>query len=152
MNKTLAITVIGLGLIALFAALIIAEVSQPPAWQAELDRYIAHVRTASGDSITITAIERARHPEAFAREQSRAVFGDDVYYDRFLPFPPERLRCILVQRTHPGKGSRRQILFAAFHQDLYHADWVIHEGASEPFDPDALDRLAVIGCNLGLKP
>lgn len=152
MRKTLAVTLAGLVLIVLLAALVIAEVIQQPAWRAELDAYARHATTSRDEVITVTAVRRARHPHRFEQGHSHGTFGDDVYGARSLPFPPTRVWCVLVTRQRPGRGIVDQVLYVALHQDLHHAEWIVHQGETAPFGQRTLETLDELGCNLRLTP
>lgn len=153
MRKALALSAIALVLIIVLVVLAVIEISRPPEWQEALDEYIAHCHDSLDDTVAVVSLERARQPDRFSVEQSRAVFGDDVYYSYgSLPFPPQKVWCALVERKSPPlRMARRQVLFVALHQDLHNADWVVHEGEIEPFSQPFLESLDLVGCDLGLK-
>jgi hypothetical protein len=43
------------------------------------------------------------------------------------------------------------VIFANLHQDMYNAQWIIHEGEKVPFSQTFLDRVASFGCDLDLS-
>jgi hypothetical protein len=154
MQKPLALSVIAVVLIVVLAVLVIIEISRPPAWQVQLDEYIAHCREELGHGVTAVRVERATEPAAFSANASRAVFGDSVYYSyTSWPYPPDKVWCVLAEREYvPGYKPREQILFVALHQDLHNADWVVHEGETKPYSASFLETLSQMGCDLGTAP
>ncbi len=66
---------------------------------------------------------------------------------RPLPYPPVDLWCALLGQE---SAASRSIVFLALHQDMYNADWVLHEGAKDPPAPEAAAVLSEVGCELGL--
>jgi hypothetical protein len=91
---------------------------------------------------------RARHPERFAPALSLEIYGNDVYGDREVPYPPQRLYCLHIERSGAGAQRSRQVLFLALHRDLHYADWIVHEGAREPFGAQAIQALDDVGCRV----
>jgi len=67
-----------------------------------------------------------------------------------LPYPPEELWCIALQQEKSSESSNspEEITFVivALHQDLYNADIVIHEIASETKNLLENQVLTAVGC------
>lgn len=56
---------------------------------------------------------------------------------RSLPYPPTDLWCVQLHSPDPAAP---QVVLAALHQDIYNAEWVVHEVT----DPETV--LATVGC------
>jgi hypothetical protein len=149
----LAITLVAASLVAI-------RTNRPPDWQLELDQYVEYEDSLSSGMTTVQLVDRASKPWNFSRDMSHAVFGDSPYYQtdynyggrrgpRPLPFPPEDVWCVLLERDHNAETTYA-IVFVAEHQDLYNADVVIHEGASDLSDQSFTESISVIGCDLVL--
>jgi hypothetical protein len=142
------------------ASLVAIRMNRFPDWQLELDRYVEYKDSLSSGTTTVQLVDRASRPWNFSRDMSHAVFGDSPYYQtdysyggrhgpRPLPFPPEDVRCVLLERDH-NEETMYTVVFAAEHQDLYNADVVIHEGASDLSAQSFVDSISRIGCDLVL--
>lgn len=158
MNRTLLaamtvlIVVLGIALVA-YAA----QPSGPPeAVQLRSSAFASYLNIASGQNVTIKSIVRAWHPERFEQAMTKASYGDSVYYhasyslqvlaetgrlgpttasgQRPLPYPPKDLWCVWL--------SNGYTIAVAQHQDMYNADWIVHQ-----FN-DQATTVAAIGCNL----
>jgi hypothetical protein len=68
-----------------------------------------------------------------------------------LPFPPDDVWCALVKTSIDGKETS-WVVYIAKHQDLYNADWIVHESSKSIADPQLKDDLTNIGCESLLKP
>jgi hypothetical protein len=138
---------------------------QPPAWQTELEKYIAYKEHASPILITEQSAVRSERPWKFTGDTGYIVYGDTPYYitdntyqsgrdSRFsrmpLPYPPEELWCVLLKMEprYAPDFFKYQLVFVARHQDLYNADWVIHEANRPPSSPEIKQTLSRIGCNI----
>jgi hypothetical protein len=142
------------------ASLVAMRTNRPPDWQLELDKYVEYKDSLSSGTTTVQLVDRASRPWNFSRDMSHAIFGDSPYYQtddsyggrrgpRPLPFPPEDVRCVLLERDH-NEETTYNIVFVAEHQDLYNADVVIHEGASDLSDQPFAESISEIGCELVL--
>ncbi len=92
---------------------------------------------------------QARLPQNFRAEMSKASYGDTPYYmttrrsnpaypgQKPLPYPPNDLWCVQLKSADP---TAPQVVVIALHQDIYNADWVMHEVT----DPETV--LAAVGC------
>jgi hypothetical protein len=150
MKRTLALVVCALVLTVLLVALGVAELGRTPEWRVELDAYLSLAHVPADGTVEVLSIERARCPYNMSASLSRARFGDDVYYGRTLPYPPQRVRCVLLERRYSASRVTHQVLLVALHQDLYHADWVVHEGETAPFSPSYLEQLEALRCHLDI--
>lgn len=114
----------------------------PAEVRSALNGYLRYQRMAYAQSFTIKEIVRATHPWALTAEMSQASVGNSPFYRttynpetaeshnldtlRALPYPPEEVWCaVLGQRDEPV-----MIVLVAQHQDLYNADWIVHEPAN----------------------
>jgi hypothetical protein len=64
---------------------------------------------------------------------------------RPVPFPPTDVWCVLLQDEIPSSAT---VVYIALHEDLYYADWVLHEPARS--SKEITDALSRIGCDLKL--
>ena len=165
MRKVILLSIPLLVLIGTVLAVDIGDAALHPSWQPELSKYIRSKKAF----ITIKAVDQASRPVNFNQDMSSAAFSDDVFYTqgygggqsgyRNLPFPPEEVWCVLLKKTRRAADdsiveSTYSVVFVARHLDMWHADWVVHEGEQEPFSPAFLEKLSKIGCDLGreMKP
>jgi hypothetical protein len=161
MRRMLRLSVPLLVLLVVVVAVIAAETGRLPAWQIELNKYLEYKSTSLSERIVVLSVDQASRPGRFDREASHTVFGGGVYYrvdhgyseprgkgSRPLPYPPNKVYCVLVERDG-GEAKVRQALFVALHQDIHSADWVVHEGESEPFTLAFVGRVSRIGCDPG---
>lgn len=102
-------------------------------------------------------ISRAAHPERFTRAMSARSLGDSPFFEtdapfrtsaprgsglKPLPYPPEDVWCVRLWRANPDAVPH--YVFVAKHNDLYNADWVLHEPTTDLRDARAI--LDVIQC------
>jgi hypothetical protein len=92
---------------------------------------------------------QARLPQNFRAEMSTASYGNTPYYvttqranpdypgQKPLPYPPNDLWCVNLKSADPAAPP---LVVLALHQDMYNADWVMHEVT----DPETV--LATVGC------
>ena len=59
-----------------------------------------------------------------------------------MPYPPNDLWCAQLKSTDPAAP---QVVVIALHQDIYNADWVMHEVS----DPETV--LAAVGCKFSVQ-
>lgn len=173
-NRPVALSVPILVLFAVVVAIGFAELEPGLSQEAqrELDLYLKHQLGRTGSLPVVKQISPASRPRHFTSAMSGPSYGDSPYYrttnhyqepaipsltapdatsihffsesGRPLPFPPERLWCALLD---PGDLVARRLVFVALHQDLYNADWIVHEaqaGASSADLASALDRLGCV--------
>ena len=65
-----------------------------------------------------------------------------------LPYPPVELWCA---QLHPAGASAPLVLFIAQHEDLYNADWIVHQSSASSLAALNSD-LEQLGCDLALTP
>ena len=148
-----------LATILVVALLVAIRMNRPSAWRLALDKYVEYRDSSSSRTTTVHLVDRASKPWNFSRDMSYAVFGDSPYYQtdygysgekrsgpRPLPFPPDDVWCVLLERDH----ETYTIVFVAEHQDLYNADVVIHEGVSDLSTQSLVESVSRIGCDLVL--
>ena len=99
--------------------------------------------------VAIGQYVQARLPQNFRAEMSTASYGNTPYYVtthrsnpdypglKPLPYPPNDLWCVKLKSADPTAPS---VVVLALHQDIYNADWVMHEVT----DPETV--LAAVGC------
>lgn len=147
------------------ASLVAMQMNRPPAWQLELDKYVEYKDSLSSGTTTVQFVDRASRPWNLSRDMTHAVFGDGPYYrtdysysaegrngPRPLLFPPEDVWCVLLGRDRNStddliEETTYTIVFVAEHQDLYNADMVIHEGASDLSTQAFVEALSRMGCD-----
>ena len=170
MRRAIPLAIPPVVLIVLVGVFIASEARLPAGWEAELDEYVEYQNSLSSGTPTVRLVARAAKPWNFTSDMSRAAFGDSIYYrtdysysgkkrhggPRPLPFPPEEVWCVLLQRhrnsTDDSAGEMAYgVVFAGLHLDMYNADWVIHEGAWGVFTAQLMENLSMIGCDLGLE-
>ncbi len=153
---------VALVLLALLLIFVLSPSGQRSTWETALSDYLTYKRTLFGKSFAVSLSMQARTPMAFTEAWSGATFGDTQYYavdylydaegslgQRPLPFPPQEVWCVLVkERGAPEGTDPYQLLFVALHQDLYNADWVVHEGVAELLSQEAAAAMTALGCEL----
>jgi len=120
---------------------------------------LCNVRNASALPITIQRTFQASRPWQFSSEMSINNYGDCIYFGAAycynldeaptspqIPFPPDEVWCSLV-KTFSGDEETSWIIYIAKHQDLYNADWIVHESSYNLTDPQVIDNLSTIGCD-----
>jgi hypothetical protein len=141
----------------------------PAGCQAVLDQYLAYKNVSLAEGLSVKAEVKAAKPGRLTEGVNYAVYGDSTYYQtdenykeasgeaeataawskeelRPLPYPPEEVWCVLLERNAqaPGYG----VAFVSLHQDLHNADWVVHEVGPDPFAPESLQVASDLGCDL----
>ena len=104
--------------------------------------------------VEIAQYVQARLPQNFRAEMSTASYGNTPYYvtthranpnypgQKPLPYPPNDLWCVKLKGMDPPAP---QVVLLALHQDIYNADWVMHEVT----DPEMV--LAAVGCKFSIQ-
>ena len=154
-------SLVKIGLAVLLPVMAVAAVwqannrpDQPDARHQEVQTYLyCRSRTYSA-TLQIGEYVQARLPQNFTVDMSKASFSNTPYYEtdcRFnpdyagykpMPYPPNDLWCIKVSSADP-KAPR--VIVVALHQDIYNADWVVHEVT----DPEAV--LGAVGCKFSTQ-
>jgi hypothetical protein len=148
----------------------------PAAAQARLSQYLQNPTTVSQQPYRVQQISQASQPWNFNADTSGPSFGDSVIFqtthNQFgpppawplgtmtsgsspgsmqgaqpLPYPPRELWCVRLARATSGET---RIIFVALHEDLYNADWIVHEAPPSATGDDLVQDLSAVGCNLGL--
>lgn len=171
MHRSLALSIPILLLIAFLATVGIAdfEPGLPGDARAELNRYLEYQYGRSGIRPAAREIVLASRPGRFTAAMSGASYGDSPYYrttnhyrgptaeeqpgatsihffsesGRPLPYPPVRLWCVLLDL---GDLAARRLVLVALHQDLYNADWIVHEAAADGRNAELNAALDTLGC------
>jgi hypothetical protein len=160
----LSLTFAVLLLIALLVFPLTTYLAEPPAWREQLDRYLAFQAASQSVQMTVLATSHASEPWQFTTDlggntiADSSFFATDLRYSsegqgvNIMPYPAAGVWCVLLRREGSSTRGRRQVVFLAMHENLYNADWIVHEGAWEPFSPQFVAGLARIGCALpGVK-
>ena len=104
--------------------------------------------------VAIEQYVQAPLPQSFRAEMSKASYGDTPYYVtdhrananhpgvKPLPYPPNDLWCVKLKNADP---TVPEVVVLALHQDIYNADWVMHEVT----DPEMV--LAAVGCKFTVQ-
>ena len=168
MRTTLVITIVVILSAVIVAIVALIRDSELDAnGQHELAYYL-HYRELPPRSILVQQLVHALYPWNFTPQMSRASFGDGPYYRttvnyqaitqpafpwttpplsplaalpaRPLPYPPQDVWCAFLKSDDDESPT---LVFIVLHQDLYNADWIVHEASREP-DPELI--LARVGC------
>jgi hypothetical protein len=151
----------------IIALLAVLQRSHLPAWQLELAKYVECKDSLLSTRTTVRLVDRASRPWNFTQDMNSAVFGDNPSYQtgysyggrdgpRPLPYLPEKVWCALLERDHKStdeliRETTYTVVFVAEHQNLYHADIVIHEPASDPSAEVLMESLSRVGCESVLE-
>lgn len=180
MRRILALVVVVVFAVGLLAYLVITarEDKMPPMAREAVSEYLRARTAPTGTAPVLLGAVRAHRPDRFDAAYSLAAFSNALYFRtsrgyapelagvplpgltpgpaeapvdsglRALPYPPAEVWCLLLAQE--GWGSR--VAYAALHQDLYNAQWVIHEAAGDAGEAVVRSRLDAIACDLGLAP
>ncbi len=142
----------------------------PTNWRTTVETYVAWTESSS----VVAGVAPAKHPTNF-QDQDWPTFGEgkyfpmDVYFQtlkmpqstavptqtfgvarsggRPLPFPPVALWCVLLESP---EGGAQRVIFVGRHEDMFMADWVVHEGEQAPYSAEFLDFVQQLACDLKL--
>lgn len=115
----------------------------------EVQTYLYCRSSTYSDTLQIGEYVQARLPQNFQADMSKTSFSNTPYYEtdcRFnpdyagykpMPYPPNDLWCVKVISADP---KAPKAIVVALHQDIYNADWVVHEVT----DPAIV--LPAVGC------
>jgi hypothetical protein len=149
----------------------------PPQARAGLGGYLASENSVASQPAIVREVAHAARPGRFDAAFSAASIGASFYFrttrgyrsavtpnplilttsplpavpsesaagGRALPFPPKDLWCVLLNE----EGGNGRVVYLALHEDMYNADWIVHESAGTPLDVVLTARLAAVGCDLG---
>jgi hypothetical protein len=76
---------------------------------------------------------------------------DEIFSSGPLNFPPEEVRCALLTKISNGEQTD-WVVYIAKHQDLYNADWIVHESSRSIADSQLRIDLTDIGCDRLIEP
>ena len=179
MRRIIAITamvVFFLGLLGFFIATAIRP--RMPAMAAEaVSMYLKSGSAGAGQPLILQHAALASRPDLFEPAFSSASVGDSLYFvtsrsftpvvppdprraitpeavggyghtgGRALPYPPQEVWCLTLVREGQAVPA---LAFAALHQDMYNAQWIIHEAAGDAATVALQKHLGALGCDLGL--
>ena len=97
-------------------------------------------------------VASSSHAPTTPSQLNDSLLSDSLKFNYFpsigshpIPFPPAEVWCVALNE----EGQSIRIVFVASHQDLYNADWLVHE--PHAYTTGELKRwLGDIGCNLEL--
>ena len=171
--KGVVLLIIALVLFAALAAGVLAllpdRTGLPAGCQAALDRYLNYKNVSQAEGLSVKSVVKAAKPGGLTQDVSYAVYGNSVYYQtdenyeeatgdaeatdywatdgrRPLPYPPEEVWCALLSQRI--EASQNGIVFVSLHQDIYNADWVVHEVGPDPFAPTSIQVASDLSCDL----
>jgi hypothetical protein len=159
----------------LLAIILLRAQTFPDDARVALNQYIEY-RYPLSHPPTIQRVVPSSLPWNFTAAMSHATFGDSVFFQtthgyqaqtginlpgfptvtpgasnwqsggggRPVPFPPVDVWCILLR----DEDQSSEVVYVAEHQDLYNADWLVHEAAGSSKETNA--ALSKIGCDLKL--
>lgn len=176
MNRApiIVLTVLVLATAIVVAVLIAREQTLPSEAQTALNEYVFYRQSLPSASVVVERVARAALPSHFTTDMSGASYGSSNFYhtahdyrepiavdlpsgsvitpsvqyvgaSRPIPFPPADLWCVVLKY-----GDQLQVIFVALHQDLYNADWLVHEPRADISARALSDKLGALGCNLDL--
>ncbi|HTP09044.1 MAG TPA: hypothetical protein VMP08_12390 [Anaerolineae bacterium] len=148
MNRLLRVVlVLGLPLAAVLIIVLSADRSGTSTSMEALAS--SYVSSFLDHDVVIVQYVQAHLPQSFRAEMSKASYGNTPYYvtdhrvnpnypgQKPLPYPANDLWCVKLKSSDPKAPP---VVLLALHQDIYNADWVMHEVT----DPDTV--LAAVGC------
>ena len=149
------VLVLSLPLIAIAALVISSNQANPlPSHEMAAGTYVAYWRSTTFPTLAIKQYTQARLPQNFLATMSKLSYGDTPHNEttqrnnpnypgqKPLPYPPNELWCVKLSSLDPAAP---QVVVVALHQDMYNADWVVHEVT----DPKAV--LAAVGCQFSVQ-
>ena len=156
-------------LVAGVLVLLQGKAGLPAGCQAALDRYLNYKNVTLNEGLGVESTVKATKPGGLTQDVSLTVYGDSVFYQtdedyqkssgdaeatdywatdgrRPLPYPPEEVWCALLDRN--AKAPQSGVVCVSLHQDIYNADWVVHEVGPDPFAPASIQVASDLGCDL----
>jgi hypothetical protein len=162
----------GLIAVAAVAVLFAAMPARADTKQQALSRYFARRMTTAGQPLRAGRQVRAANPGALDDSLGAATYGSGIYYHttfdysaapasapapvrtvqfmpakgdslRPLPYPPREVWCVWLV---PPDDSRSPVVLLARHQDLYNAEWIVHEPLADAGDTSEL--VLALGCDV----
>jgi hypothetical protein len=163
MKRVLFLTTALVLLVAL-GAVVLAELPAKPGPPADvvalLNQYLAYAYQPG--AVSVRAIDQASQPGNLSRDLGYEVFGASVIYQtdigapgyeeggtRPLPYPPEQVWCVLLERDGtygPHPENVYDVVFVALHMDLHNADLMVHKGSQHLSASEARGVMGAMGC------
>ncbi len=145
-----------LPVLAVLLVLLTARSEQPDLRQQAVQSYVFFKRATMTQSLTIGQYVWASMPQNFRADMSRDSYSDSYYYQTAhlygqvaqvtfplsvtlpstvtqmgyyaagmpIPYPPTDLWCVQLISPDP---TGPKVVLAALHQDIYNAEWIVHE-------------------------
>jgi len=152
-------------------ALLPDKAGLPTGCQAALDQYLIYKNVSLHEGLIVKSTAKATRPGRLTQDVSFMVYGDSAHYQtdedyqeatdegestavwvgsglRPLPFPPEEVWCALLE--HKAGEPQYGVAFVSLHQDIYNADWVVHEVGPDLFAPVSTQVASDLGCDLAV--
>ena len=127
---------------------------QAPAWKPIIDQYLAYLPTTGDPSFQVNEVVRASQPENFNSAMSAGSFSASVIFQSSttidadysaaldpIPYPPDDVWCVLLK-----DGGEQELVFAALHNSLYNADWIVHISPAAWGSAELETDLNSLGC------
>jgi hypothetical protein len=150
---------IGLALLLPVAAVVAVVVAsnqpgQIDSRQRVVQAYVQYRDKALSKSLVVGEYIHARLPQNFQAALSKLSYSDTPYYQTTqrtntnypgqipLPYPPNDVWCVKLSSADPAAPTA---ILVALHQDIYNADWVVHEMT----DPATV--LSAVGCKFSVQ-
>jgi len=161
----LLLAALGVGVLALLPD----KAGLPAGCQAALNKYLNYRNVTLGEGLSVKSTVKAEKPGGLTQDVSLTVYGDSVFYQtdedyqessgdaqatdywttdgrRPLPYLPEEVWCALLSRS--AEAPEYGVVFVSLHQDIYNADWVVHEVGPDSFAPGSMQAASDVGCDL----
>ncbi len=151
------IIIVLVAVVAVLAVVAISSLHSPQ--QDALSQYVRY-QYAIQPGLVVSQVVQASHPERFTADMSGPVFGTSSFYQvgtsvpastpgvvaqssgqRPLPYPPQQLACVLL-----GSLKGDSVVFVALHQDMYNAQWLVHQSRYPWPSAELKAQLATLGC------
>ncbi|HZY45026.1 MAG TPA: hypothetical protein VFF70_09785 [Anaerolineae bacterium] len=126
-----------------------------------IDSYLQYRAPRARSINSIQQLIPASLPGNFTSRMSKATFGNGNYFksdfhsthipvmwlgQKPLPYPPTDVWCARLLPSGNSYNSYPDIVFIAQHEDDYHAEWIVHDPATETRQQLTAD-LAALGCS-----
>ena len=141
---------------ALVVLIIIVATRGSSPRDAALSRYLTYFNPIA-QGVRVASFVHATHPTKFTAEMSGPVVGSSSFYRtdvrysgdangsglRPLPYPSSDVSCALLT----GSTNKQWIVFVVLHEDMYNADWLVHEARTSWPNDELRATLDAIGCS-----
>ena len=156
MNSLVKIGLVLLLPVAAVVAVIVASnrPGQIDPRQQVVQAYVQYREKSLSKPLVVGEYLQARLPQNFQAAMSKLSYGDTPYYQTTqrtntdypgqmpLPYPPNEVWCVKLSSADPAAPTA---ILVALHQDIYNADWVVHEMT----DPATV--LPAVGCKFSVQ-